>query len=240
MSIITEQYPEDFNATMGKYRAESIADFFKNTTIKSIADIGCGPGDIVEHLEKISDIIQKSEHITGIDADQHYLNKMRDKFRDNPKFHFITLNVESEPLPQTTYDVILLIDLLEHLNDPAAFLKNIQNHLNPCGHIVIIVPNAYSIHRLIGKEMGFIKDVHELGPTDFKVGHKRYFDTDSLEKLISANGLKTILRSGILLKFQPNKQLENLPSEHCDALYRVGLQFPQQCGELFFVCQAKN
>src|ERR1700730_12173604 len=48
----------------------------------------------------------------------------------------------NECLPQLKrYDLILLLDVLEHLFDPASVLRNLRQVLEPTGHVVVSVPN---------------------------------------------------------------------------------------------------
>ena len=134
-------------------------------------------------------------------------------------------------------DLIFLIDILEHLHDPLLMLNKVKNYMTPEGYVVIIVPNANSIHRQIGKEMGFISTIYDLNERDHEVGHQRYFDFNSLGELLAKSGLEIVNKSGILLKFLPNKEMENLSNEYCDALFEVGRNLPEYCGEIFWVCK---
>ncbi len=48
----------------------------------------------------------------------------------------------SECLPRLKkYDLILLLDVLEHLLDPASVLRNVRQLLEPGGHVVVSLPN---------------------------------------------------------------------------------------------------
>ena len=42
--------------------------------------------------------------------------------------------------------------------------------------LAIVVPNARSLHRLIGERAGLIDDLYRLSEHDLAVGHRRYFD----------------------------------------------------------------
>lgn len=39
------------------------------------------------------------------------------------------------------FDMVLLLDVLEHMSDPEAFLRDLQSYLTPGGRILISVPN---------------------------------------------------------------------------------------------------
>lgn len=234
--MIKNQYAFGFNALMGKFRAMSIAEFFKNKKVEIIADIACGPGDLIYELDQISTMVKKVKKITAIDADKTYLKDFKNRFHGN-KFYFVNIDIEKDELPDEKYDLIFLIDILEHLKNPEAFLKKAKKYLNKHGYVVIISPNATSLHRQIGKRMGLIKTLYELGIGDIHVGHKRYFDFRRMRMLVKNSGLKIILESGILLKPLNNKKMEEFSMEYCQALYEIGKNLPEYCGELFFICQ---
>ena len=56
------------------------------------------------------------------------------------------LDVDSVPLEErfnkNTFDYITLIYVLEHIDDPVKFLKDLSKFLKPSGKIIILVPNA--------------------------------------------------------------------------------------------------
>lgn len=232
------QYATGFNAFMNQYRTQFIKEFFIGKKIDSLADIGCGPGDIIIALDQTSSIIKKIKKITTVDFNQEYLKKVKKKYKNNPKFHYICSPVENLKLDQK-YDLIIMIDILEHLEDPLKILKKIKKYLSSHGYIISIVPNAKSLHRRIGKQMKYIKNLYELGVADFKVGHKRYFDSNKLVSLIKKADYNIVSKSGILLKPLPNNQMQKLSEQYCDALYEIGKELPDYCGELAVVFSNK-
>lgn len=234
MAVIKNQYAGGFNEFMGRYRALFIKEFFSKGKIGRIVDIGCGPGDVIAELDKISPLVRKSRNVTMIDPDRRYLNIAKKRFDKSSKFNFIESTFENLQLGKE-YDLMIMIDLLEHVDDPRAVLKNAKKHLSDSGRIVIIVPNAKSLHRFIGREEKFIKKLDELGPADFKVGHQRCFDYERLERLAIKCGLRVAGSSGILLKPFPNSRMEGLTEKHCDMLYMVGKEIPRYCAELAVV-----
>ena len=48
---------------------------------------------------------------------------------------------ELEELSGERFDVVLLLDVLEHLPDPFSFLKSVENFVKPQGTILVSVPN---------------------------------------------------------------------------------------------------
>lgn len=237
--MIKNQYKKGFNSTMSRYRALIIADFFRKKIIKSIADIGSGPGEMIQALDRVSNLIKKAHRITGFDADKKYLKSFNQKYSKDKRFSYINIDIEKDQFSREKYDLVFMVDLLEHLYKPLQILKKIKKILSPDGYLVVISPNAKSLHRRVGKEMRLIKNYYQLGDHDFKVGHKRYFDHKKMESLLKGGGFNVVYRSGILLKPLPNAQMDKMSESYCDALLKLGVDLPEYCGELFFVCKNK-
>ncbi len=130
--------------------------------------------------------------------------------------------------PGRTYDAIEMGFVLEHVDDPALIVRRYKRLLKPGGFIGMAVPNARSLHRLIGHEAGLLEDLYMLSAEDRKLGHKRYFDLDSLTQLAKSEGLKIKRARGILMKPVTTGQLrllEMLP-EVKHALYKVADGLP--------------
>ena len=91
-----------------------------------------------------------------VDASKRLLEKAKAQYGDNVETHF---SYFEEFRPSYTFDSVLCSYVLEHVVDPPAVLKCCRTWLNPGGLLVIIVPNATSLHRRLGVAMGIQKDV---------------------------------------------------------------------------------
>src|SRR5262249_55332674 len=67
-------------------------------------------------------------------------------------------------------------------NYPAVIVRQYTEYLGPNGRFFIAVPNARSLHRLIGHEAGLLDNLYRLSAEDLQLGHQRYFDFTSLCK----------------------------------------------------------
>lgn len=126
------------------------------------------------------------------------------------------------------FDAIEMGFVLEHVDDPMAVLKQFSGFLRPGGTIFIAVPNARSLHRLIGHRSGMLEDLYLLNQYDLRLGHKRYFDEKSLRELVSSSGLKIIAAEGIFLKPFSTAQMQslNLSPEVIESLCAIGAEYP--------------
>ena len=109
-----------------------------------ILDVGCGDGF---HLKLIQRYGHKSWVCEGVDMDKRAI-KMDKKFGLNA--HLGTL--ETISLSQNSYDLILMIQTIEHLADPEAMLLSIRRLLKPGGKLVIVTDNTGSVDFNLFKE----------------------------------------------------------------------------------------
>jgi 2-polyprenyl-3-methyl-5-hydroxy-6-metoxy-1,4-benzoquinol methylase len=127
------------------------------------------------------------------------------------------------------FDAIEMGFVLEHVEDPLFLMKRFVRFLKPGSSVFIAVPNARSLHRLIGSKAQMLDDIYELSKHDLSLGHKRYFDKQSLTALVAESGLKIKNIEGIFLKPFSTFQLESLklPVEVLKALCSLAVGYPE-------------
>lgn len=141
------------------------------------------------------------------------------------------------------YDCAFASYILEHVRDPVQVLRRVHENLLPGGMLFVVVPNARALSRQLARHMGLIKCLEELTENDIGHGHRRVYDRSLLNEHLRSAGFKTISQGGIMLKILADFQLDRLIDEgilsekHIDALYWMGLEYPDLCGSLFSICQ---
>lgn len=133
--------------------------------------------------------------------------------------------------PDQPFDLIVMGFVLEHVDDPAAILSRYKAFLNPGGRIWIAVPNAKSLNRRLGVEMGMIDDIYDLNETDHILGHKRNFCLDTLRAMVEGTGGTLTHKEGLYLKPLPLGVLKTLDDfeANMQAMMAVGVDFPELC-----------
>ncbi|HSW85269.1 MAG TPA: class I SAM-dependent methyltransferase [Candidatus Saccharimonadales bacterium] len=130
------------------------------STNQKVIDIGCSSGNFGAELHK-----QKNCVVDGIEIDDADVKLAQSKIRKVYK-----LNVETDDLSviKDKYDVVLMMDVIEHLARPAETLEKISRLLKPDGKLIFSVPNmahiSVRLELLAGKfnyrKTGLLDDTH--------------------------------------------------------------------------------
>ncbi|MDY6903315.1 MAG: bifunctional glycosyltransferase/class I SAM-dependent methyltransferase [Thermodesulfobacteriota bacterium] len=152
----------------------------------NVLDLGCGEG----HL---ADILQRQGcQVTGIDIQSYQQQKCK---------HFIRHDLNDGSLPDGlgTYDYILALDCLEHLDNPERLLATIRARCYSLEtEILITVPNIGFITVRLGLFFGWF-NYSPAGILD--IHHKRLFTLSSLHRMLAQEGFVVRESSGIPAPF---------------------------------------
>jgi SAM-dependent methyltransferase len=88
----------------------------------SLLDVGCGPGTITVELAGIL----ASGTVVGVDAAPQALAAARDHARDTRNVRFEQADVYHLPYPDEAFDVVYAHQVLQHLADPIAALREMR------------------------------------------------------------------------------------------------------------------
>jgi SAM-dependent methyltransferase len=223
----THSYGEGFNGRLAKYRALMIREL--HVRGGTLLDLGAGEGLLTKLIARDFDCIEV------VEASPLYMEKAKSALEGYPAVFHNKLIEDFDS--SSEFDIVLASGVLEHVNEPQRILGKIKKWLKKDGKFIGLVPNAKAFHRRIGLQMGLINDLHELGPQDLKVGHRRYYDLSMLRDEASNAGFSVVRSGGIFFKILPNAQMEPLSEEYCDALFSIGRDFPDLCAEIFIVCK---
>lgn len=97
-----------------------------------------------------------------------------------------------DSLSSNRFDAILLLDLLEHLDDPFGFLAQVVSLLNPKGRVLISVPNITHWSVRLSVLFGRFRYA-ERGILDGT--HLHFFDAKHFSKLLNSTALRVVQRS---------------------------------------------
>lgn len=145
---------------------------------KTVLDVGCGEGNTAAYLKE-----KFGAEVTGIEINAEAAAVARKKLD-----HLLHGSIEdAHDLPANHFDLILCLDILEHLIDPWAVLKRLAGCLKPEGYLLISLPNIQNWRVLIDLAFGRW-DYTDSGLMDRT--HLRFFTERTAKEMISAASLR--------------------------------------------------
>ncbi len=224
-------YNFDFDV-MHPFMVKSFEPFFKTG---SMLELGSFKGDFTKRL------LPYFEDITCVEASAEAIDQAKSLF--GSKVKFIHSLFEDAALPRK-YDNIVLTHVLEHLDDPIAVMKRINEEwLSDQGRFFLVCPNANAPSRQIAVKMGLISHNNAITPAEKEHGHRITYTLDTLERDAKAAGLNVLHRSGIFFKALANFQWDRLlqtdiiSKEYLNGCYELGHIYPDLSSSIFLMCE---
>ena len=142
------------------------------------------------------------------------------------------------------YNNVFLTHVLEHLDDPVAVLKRINDEwLDNDGRLFVVCPNANAPSRQIAVRMGLLPHNTVVSPAEKEHGHRITYTFDTLERDVKAAGLNILSRNGIFFKALANFQWDRLirtdiiSEDYIEACFDIGTLYPDLCASICLVCE---
>jgi 2-polyprenyl-3-methyl-5-hydroxy-6-metoxy-1,4-benzoquinol methylase len=175
-----------------------------------VLELGCGDGDWVPHMIKLfghSHVVEASAKLVAhvVAANGEHVTAYHSLFE------------EFTPPNGLKFNTIIAAHILEHVDDPVRVISRCREWLAPDGIVLILVPNANSIHRQLAVMMGIQETIYDFSPRDHEVGHQRVYDIQKMRNDIASAGFEIIHERGLCLKIVPNGMM----TEWSDSLLKA-------------------
>lgn len=152
---------------------------------KAALDVGCGAGLLTEPLARLG------ARVTGVDAAPELIAVARAHAAQ------MGLEIEYDAVPveaiAAQFDLITAMEVIEHVADPAAFVKALAARLAPGGLMILSTPNATGWSKLLtitlAEGLGHVPK----GTHDFD----RFIAPERLKQLLAEAGLTCLDVEGI-------------------------------------------
>jgi SAM-dependent methyltransferase len=148
-----------------------MADTIRGFVGSKVLEIGAGIGNLAQHLHS------RRAAYTVTDIEEEHLARLRVRFQNSPKVSLRRCDlgsaVDFAPLAGSA-DTVVCLNVLEHIENDAAGLRNIAAALEPGGRAIVLVPQDLSIY----------------GTLDEVLGHYRRYSQDELRAKMERAGFE--------------------------------------------------
>lgn len=142
---------------------------------RTVLDVGCGWG---RELVRFNDAV-------GVDICLPFL-KTAKNYTSN---ELVLSDACNLPFRDSIFDLTIMSEVIEHLNDPSKAIKEIKRVLKKAGKIIVQTPN-----RLLTRGRVISKDY----------GHVHEFTTSELIEFITGYGFRILRRTGSTIPYIPS------------------------------------
>jgi len=136
-----------------------------------VLEVGAGTGNMTR-------VMYGRDLIVATDIEVPYLHVLRNRFGHFPSIRIAKLDLNSDDhlaLRSYEFDTVVCLNVLEHIKDDEAALRNLYDTLIPGGRLLLFVP----------------ADPALFGTMDTQVGHYRRYSRETLRQVIEAAGFTT-------------------------------------------------
>ncbi|HEX8177615.1 MAG TPA: methyltransferase domain-containing protein [Pyrinomonadaceae bacterium] len=180
-----------------RFVTDAARDAFPGSTPEElrVLDVGCGNGS-----QLALPLARAGFHLKGVDTDARSIEHARRLAEGMTTVEFVCARVEDLPA-QELYDVVILSEVLEHLEKPERLLSESVKRMGEGGIMIVTVPNGFGefeidswvfrklrLQRLVDALARSSREV--LGSTDnMESGHIQFFTRRRLHRLFGSCGL---------------------------------------------------
>jgi trans-aconitate methyltransferase len=181
-------------------------------------------------------IIERFGHAHVVDASEQLLRQAEESHGERITTYHSRFERFDADQP---FDTILASMVLEHVDDPVAVLSRTRQWAVPGGQVIIVVPNANSLHRQYGVCLGILDETTELSESDHRIGHQRVYTASLLERHVAQAGLRIEARRPTFIKLLSNAQMNGWPRAQLEGLFELGARLPLELGaSLLLECRS--
>jgi glycosyltransferase involved in cell wall biosynthesis len=130
-----------------KWMADTIRPFLG----MRVLELGAGIGNMTQHL------LRARKLYMATDLDEEHLARLRVRFQGRPNFSSRKCDLLSGGDFETlrgSFDTVVCLNVLEHVNDDRRGLDNIRSALERGGRAIVLVPQDQSVYGTLDKVLG--------------------------------------------------------------------------------------
>ena len=124
----------------------------------SVLDVGCGDGGFISYCAN------RGAAVTFVDIDADKVSQNEERLRTSParSLHGVVSDASPLPLPDDQFDKVISTEVMEHVDDPAAFLAELVRVGKPGALYLLSVPDPASetLQQQLAPQLYFEKPHH--------------------------------------------------------------------------------
>lgn len=165
--VLASIYNEDYQLAAGSKEENTALDTMKEMTaglyldaLKGLSlpdgakllEIGCGWGHFLGRAD------EAGFGVCGVELSPYAAEQATARV---PKARIVNATIENSGLEPGSFDVCVMIDVIEHVRQPREFLETVSTMLKPGGHVLLVTPTTDSLSaRLMGRHWMEYKAEH--------------------------------------------------------------------------------
>ncbi len=226
-------------------RRRKVVENIRKYKHNSILEIGCG-------MRPLFVDCQDYENMVIIEPVKRFCDEAERRKSDyvdrNIKIlnGFIEESITSILDLKISFDFIVLSGVISEVDKPDELLTSIIPLLDKETLMHVNTPNAYSVHRMLAREMGIIHDVHEISTQMQKMQRRKVYDLKQLKDECKKAGYTIIEDGSYFFKPFTHKQIQDcLDKGVIDESVITGFEavisyMPQYGAEIFVNLKRRN
>ncbi|MGL4877688.1 methyltransferase domain-containing protein [Paraclostridium dentum] len=173
----------------------------------NVLEVGCACGATLLKLKSVF----KNVNLYGVDISEESIKIA--KYIDGVEAKCIDVESEEFVLEDKKFDLIIALDVIEHLRDPWKTLKNFKKSLKDDGQLIISIPNVMHIS-IINNLIQGRWDYQDCGLLDRT--HLRFFTLKTIKEAFGEIGYDSIYYHSIftILNEQEEKLINTLSTQY--------------------------
>jgi len=156
-------------------KSADLINFRSRTNGKKMLDVGCGHGFLLKEMKS------RGWDVEGLEVSQ----TGREYALRNWNIPIYSEPLENLGLPASTFDVVTLLYVIEHIFDPLSLLSEINQVLKPKGLILLRWPQTTPVVKILGP----LSNKLDLYHTPY---HLYDFSPKTIEKMLFLAGFKSV------------------------------------------------
>ena len=125
-----------------KMRAKTIVKLANVSKHDSVIDVGCGEGYILS-------LLPKAKKSIGLDISKVALNRAKKFLQNRKDIELLLGDGQNIRFEDDSFDVVICSEMLEHIPNPHAVIKELHRILKPNGNLVVSIPDESRIKQIM-------------------------------------------------------------------------------------------